>query len=122
MQTTCRCCGQAVEVPDPPELRCSQCGRIDEETYELEWSGLIDIRVMTAEGEEGYDDLTQLLCAECWGPVLAAIQGAGFRHHRHGGIRFLEDVDCPGGGNVVGGVCPNPREGDPYDGTLVLGQ
>ena len=80
------------------------------------------MRVVTADGEEGYDDLTQLLCAQCWPAVIAAIQGAGFKHHGHGGIRFLEDQDCSGAGHVVGGACTTPLEHDPYDGTLVLGQ
>lgn len=105
-----------------PEPVCSRCGKTDDDTMDLEWPGLIDVRVITAEGEEGYDDVTQLLCADCFPGVMDAIQGAGFKHHSHGGIRYLDDQRCPGAGHVIGGECPSPSEHDPHDGTYVVGQ
>lgn len=85
--------------------RCSVCGRPDEDTDELEWPGFIDVRVITADGEEGFADITQLLCAEHFTEVQAALLALGFRDHRHGSTNFLEDMDCPGWGK-----CPTPTE------------
>lgn len=106
----------------PPERRCSRCGATEDDTDEMEWPGLIDVRVVTAEGEEGYGDVTQLLCANCFPTVQGALHELGFKHHHHGGANFLEDEGCPGAGHMIGGVCPFPQDADfdQYEGTIVI--
>ena len=107
-------------MPDPPERVCSWCGMTEDET---EWGSLFDVRVVTREGEEGFADVTQLLCDEHAIEVLEELKALGFKSHIHGGTNSLEDMNCPGSGMIVGGVCPTPVDHDPYDdGSYVVGQ
>ncbi len=82
-------------VPDPlPQRRCSICGKDEDDT---DWQHLIDLRVIAADGEEGFADVTMLLCgaAGCYWTIVGEIKNLGFVDHRHGGINYLEDPDCP---------------------------
>lgn len=83
--------------PPPPVRLCSICG-IDEK--ESQWGMLVDFTVICARGEEGYADITQLLCDNCMPSTVHGLQALGFRDHRHGGINYLEDGSCCGGVNA----------------------
>ncbi len=90
----------------PPPPVCSKCGIPEEES---EWGKLFDVRVVTSYQEEGHADVTQLLCETCWVYVQTGLRRLGFVDHRHGGINFLEDENCPG--HKVGvHACPRPSE------------
>lgn len=94
----------------PPEPVCSICGDPD--------GGILtDVRVIIADGEEGYADITQLLCEEHLILMQDELPKLGFRDHRHGGINFLEDPNCPG---TTGSMhdCPTPTG---YGGITVPG-
>lgn len=74
------------------ESCCSSCGTLQsDETF----NSLTDITVTTAAGEEGYAVVRQLLCTDCLEPMVTCLKGLGFKDHRHGGINFLEDDECP---------------------------
>lgn len=104
-------------VEELPPPRCSRCGISQDDEPD---GFLSDVRVITADGEEGHADVTQLLCGADLDAVLATLTEAGFKDHRHGGINFLEDRECPGWGK-----CPTPNEdengnGPPWTGTYVV--
>lgn len=88
-------------VPAPPPLHCSYCGR----TYHL-----TDVRVIIAESEEGWADEMRLVCENHIDSMTEGLRNLGFKSHRHGGINFLEDDNCPGRNNKA--ACPTP---DPED-------
>lgn len=90
--------------------KCSKCGKDAEET---EWGTLLDISVITADGEEGFAYVTQLLCDTCFNTVLNAIVELGFVDHRHGGINYLEDMNCCNGIKAYE-KCPRPSEFGQY--------
>lgn len=90
----------------PPEF-CSKCGKSSED---CDWGSLIDVSVVTADGEEGFAYVTQLLCDDCLNPMLDALTSLGFVDHHHGGIDFLEDLSCCGGNNAYDN-CPTPSSG-----------
>lgn len=93
-------------------LRCSQCDVSEDDTEdweEFEWPGLTDFTVICADGEEGYANITQYLCARCFGPVRDGLVALGFKDHRHGSINFLEDEDCCLDGDAYHN-CPTPSE------------
>lgn len=89
---------------DPPPRKCSKCGRTENEVEYL-----IDITVTTADGEEGFAQVTQLLCENDYEHVLDTVIALGFVDHHHGGINFLEDLKCCGGKNAYEN-CPTPSE------------
>lgn len=101
-----------------PPLRCSRCGVTEDDEPD---GFLSDVRVMTADGEEGQADVTMLLCGRDLEEVLPVLRGLGFKDHRHGGINFLEDTECPGWEK-----CPTPNPEDengdtaPWNGTYVV--
>jgi hypothetical protein len=106
------------EVPGLCEPVCSRCGKPrSEDAHGI----LTDVQVVTADGEEGFADVTQLLCNEDLEEVLGGLRALGFKDHRHGGINYLEDDDCPGWGK-----CPTPHDEehgfDPYRESIILGQ
>jgi len=70
------------------------------------------VTVITADGEEGYAHVTQLLCdkPDCFERVRAGVQALGFVTHHHGGIDYLEDTTCCGGVNAYKN-CPHPTPG-----------
>lgn len=113
-----------LEPPSPPEPVCSRCGMPE---FESEWGRLLDVRVVVAEGEEGFADLTQLLCDKHAGEAIDALRRLGFRDHRHGGTNLLEDRACPG---AQGRECDDlhteaDEDGgwyDPHVQSIVLGQ
>jgi hypothetical protein len=87
------------------EDRCSVCGMTESESG---WGMFVDVRVVVAEGEEGFADITQLLCDEHLETVTKALMNLGFKDHRHGGVNYLEDSTCPGENEMD--ACPTPTE------------
>ena len=89
---------------------CTRCGQEDD--Y------LTSVQVVTAQGEEGFADITHLFCQLCLVEVTTTLTELGFKDHRHGGVNFLEDMDCPGWN---GCVTPNGGEEDerPWSGTYI---
>jgi len=86
-----------------PVYTCAKCGRTQEE---VDHEPLTDVRVIVADGEEGFSDVTLLLCSEhLWG-VCAGLQRFGFVDHRHGSTSSLESESCPGYENMD--ACPMP--------------
>lgn len=81
-------------VPPEPVLRvCSICGISEgEPDYDI----LGDVRVITMEGEEGYSDVTMLLCEENdhLGQITTMLKALGFMDHNHGGTSLLQDENC----------------------------
>lgn len=105
-------------IPDEPERVCSVCGVPESST---EFDHLTDIRVIAAAGEEGFADITQLLCDEHLTLIAYALVRLGFKDHRHGGANFLEDPDCPGASRFDD--CPTPLYDDDLRGeSYVAGQ
>ena len=76
-----------------PERVCSHCGVNESLT---EYGNLTEVRVIMAQGEEGFADIIQLLCEDGLEAIQMELLKLGFKDHRHGGVDFLEDVDCPG--------------------------
>lgn len=118
--------GSAFGSPDkvetePPEPVCSRCSKPESEDVH---GILTPVQVVTAEGEEGYADVTQLLCNDDLEEVLAGLMALGFKDHRHGGINYLEDDECKATYGSAG--CPTPHDEehgfDPYRESIVLGQ
>lgn len=89
--------------PPLPENVCVSCGATESES---EWGCLTDVRVIIADGEEGYADLKKYVCEECLEPMQDALCALGFKDHRHGGINYLEDAKCVGALDT--GKCPTP--------------
>lgn len=111
-------------MPEP--LRCSKCNNIDEDDY------LCEVTAVTQPGEEGYSEVTLLLCQSCLIPVLDGLRALGFVNHHHGSTDFLSDDDncsydscvTPTGHKVIvpGGGFSNPehkRLPNVQDGTLI---
>lgn len=105
---TCNTCGKTFvaaemdlhEHPVIPEqvwmaqVKCESCGisMLDEpDNY------MCDIRVVIAQGEEGFADVKLNVCGACLMDYQKALLLLGFRDHRHGGINFLDDTSCPDG-------------------------
>lgn len=88
------------------DLYCSHCGTHEGDTPNC---SLVEVSVITAEGEEGFAYVTQLLCDEenCLPRVLGALHDLGFVNHHHGSIDFLEDPKCCNGRNTYED-CPTP--------------
>lgn len=89
--------------------RCSRCGVTENDA---EWEMLFDVRVITADGEEGFADVVQLLCNDHLIEVTEALVALGFKDHRHGGANFLEDNHCPGAERM--NACPTPDGTDEF--------
>lgn len=87
------------------QLRCARCGMSEDAQH------LVDVRVVTHEGEEGFADVTMLLCEDHLDGVIEVIVRLGFTDHRHGGADFLEDRHCPGYEDPP--ACPTPSEYGP---------
>lgn len=83
---TCRC------RPPLPPLNCSGCEGSEEE---VGW--MIEVRVITQPGEEGYSEVVMYLCEDCDTQVIDGLKALGFVNHTHGGTAFLQDDTCPGG-------------------------
>lgn len=98
---TCRC------VPPLPPLHCSKCNASEEE---VGW--LIEVRVTTNPGEEGYSEVVMSLCDNCDTAILEGLRALGFLNHDHGGTAFLQDDSCPGG--FTGCEDPVAGEHGPY--------
>jgi hypothetical protein len=95
----------AESVVEPLEDRCSVCDLTGSQTG---WGILVSVRVVVAEGEEGFADITQLLCDDHFETVQEDLIRLGFQDHRHGGINYLEDETCPG--SVHMDECSTPTE------------
>jgi hypothetical protein len=80
----------------PPDNECFRCGMTDSENEDNGYGGLIDFRVITSEGEEGYANELRFVCQDHFEELSEALIDLGFGSHRHGGINFLEDDKCPG--------------------------
>lgn len=106
-----RAAGYVVTEPpaEPEENRCSVCGIPESEA---EYERLIDARVITADGEEGFADVVQLLCEDHAQAMFVGLMALGFKDHRHGGANFLEDRECPGARSMD--ACPTPSEYGEY--------
>lgn len=101
-----RAAGYRVEAPPPPPppRRCHWCERTEDDNLADGYGPLVDITVVTAEGEEGYAFERRLACHEHLESITEELVGLGFGNHRHGGINFLEDPRCYG----VASRCPAP--------------
>jgi hypothetical protein len=96
--------GRAFAVP--PDHECHFCGMTDTENEDNGFGPLTDVRVIIANGEEGFADITRWVCNDHLISVTEDLRRSGFSEHRHGGINFLEDMDCPGSRNMDD--CPSP--------------
>jgi hypothetical protein len=79
-------------TPEPVDV-CAVCGTPKEQT---EWGLLTDVTVVTADGQEGYSNVTLLLCDEHFRDIADGLIALGFVDHRHGSTSTLEDSSCPG--------------------------
>lgn len=93
---------------EPPHF-CSLCGIFEQEAL---YGVLVDARVIVADGEEGFADITLLLCDDCSVGVFKGLQNLGFKDHRHGGANSLEDQNCPGADRMR--ACPTPTDSGIY--------
>lgn len=98
------------ETPEPAPLRCFFCACTEEDNRRNGWGPLTDIRVIVAEGEEGYGNILRLVCNDHLITTTVGLAELGFADHRHGGINFLEDPKCPGAARY--GDCPTPEVED----------
>lgn len=93
----------AIQSYEEPIDHCAVCHRtLDEVEFEM----LTDVTVIVADGEEGYSNVTLLLCYEHLDPVAEALCKLGFIDHRHGSTSTLEDQNCPGHKRMED--CPTP--------------
>jgi hypothetical protein len=92
--------------PQAPERSCSVCGVSEDDTA---WGSLVDVRVVIADGEEGFADITQLLCDKHLEHMQIGLSDLGFKDHRHGSINYLEDESCSGAHGRMDN-CPTPTE------------
>lgn len=88
-------------TPDPADA-CSVCGTTED-------MHLVPITVTVAPGEEGYAQITMLLCDQHLSIKMLQLLNLGFMDHNHGGIDYLEDLNCPGRINM--NDCPTPTNG-----------
>jgi hypothetical protein len=88
---------------EDPVLACAVCHRTQDE---VDFALLTDITVVVADGEEGYSNVTLLLCVDDLEPIARGLQALGFIDHRHGSTSTLEDIDCPGYQQM--NDCPTP--------------
>lgn len=96
--------------PPIPDNLCFRCGKSDTENEEDGFGPLVDVSVMVANGAEGFAHVLRYVCNQHLIAVTDAFRGLGFVSHRHGGINFLEPLDCPGRGDPR--ACPSPEEED----------
>lgn len=93
--------------PPPPPISCVRCGREIDRTLDY----YTDVRVEIARNEEGYANVLRYVCSDGESPCLEEMQNAlqdlGFVLHYHGGINFLEPMECPG--RVDRSLCPTPE-------------
>ena len=82
---------------------CAVCRRTADE---VDYEPLTDVTVVVADGEEGYSNVTLLLCNDDLITVTGGLQDLGFIDHRHGSTSSLEDPDCPGSSDM--NDCPTP--------------
>lgn len=90
--------------PIPLPTFCSQCGVKEEESVD---GFLFHFQVITQPGEEGYSDVTQLLCGDCLEPIRVGLIALGFKAHHHGSTDFLADPFCTGDQGIS--PCPSPH-------------
>lgn len=86
-----------------PTYSCVVCHRSRDE---VEFGLLTDITVVVADGEEGYSNVTLLLCDDDLNGLAETLRKLGFIDHRHGSTSTLEDIDCPGYYDMA--RCPIP--------------
>lgn len=91
-----------------PDNRCSWCGKTDSENSEDGFGSCLDISVEIASGEEGWAKEFRWMCNDHLIEIPMALIDLGFNSHRHGGINFLEDHNCPGYNHRDD--CPTPEE------------
>ena len=90
------------EQPEPVYL-CAVCHRSPDE---VDYETFTDVTVVTADGEEGYSNVTLLLCNDHLIAVTDGLQKLGFIDHHHGSTSTLEDRNCPGYTDMF--QCPTP--------------
>ena len=88
-----------------PEYFCAICHTFPEDTED---GVLTDVRVIVADGEEGFSDVTLLLCDDHLARMTQKLTKLGFIDHRHGSTSSLEDLTCLG--SSFRGRCPTPTE------------
>jgi len=93
---------EAIRSLIEPVLMCVMCH--DEAPDEDEF--LTDATVVVADGEEGYSNVTLLLCSDHLDLVAEGLGKLGFIDHRHGATSTLEDRNCPGFSHLD--QCPTP--------------
>lgn len=86
-------------------LHCSRCG-ISEQDEPNNY--LTDCTVIIADDEEGFAYITQYFCGVCLCKLQLELTRIGFKDHRHGGINYLEDLECIGASHSE--FCPMPSE------------
>jgi hypothetical protein len=94
----------------PPDNACHWCGKTDTENDDEGYGPCVDITVRTADGEEGYAQVTRYACNDHLIEITGKLMALGFGEHRHGGINFLEPQDCPGYERMAD--CPTPASDD----------
>lgn len=100
--------GAGYQVKEPPlPIPIHSCIRCDNND---EFERLVDITVITSVGEEGHAEVTRYVCDDHLVDILELLVDLGFSDHRHGGINFLEDSECPGYADMH--KCPTPAPED----------
>lgn len=94
----------------PPDNTCHWCGKSDTENEDDGYGPCVDITVITANGEEGFAQVTRYACFEHLEEIAEALIALGFGQHRHGGSNFLEPRSCPGYNTMR--ACPTPEVED----------
>jgi hypothetical protein len=96
---------------------CALCGATDLDNESDGYGPLVDVEIRAAYGEEGTANPTRYFCQEHLNVVCETLVKLGFGVHRHGGINYLEVLDCPGVRNPED--CPTPvaanENGDELD-------
>lgn len=92
------------------ERRCVTCGATDLENQIAGYGSLTDVRIIMADGEEGYANEVRLVCNDHLIMMSLIFDGLGFSNHRHGGINHLEAVLCPG--HMRADACIQPPDNE----------
>lgn len=92
-----------LRATEDPTYSCANCGRSKDD---VDYGLLTDVTVIIADGEEGYSNVTLLLCDDDLVRVALGLRNLGFIDHRHGSTSTLESPNCAGYDNMDD--CPTP--------------
>lgn len=94
--------------------KCSKCG------VKRKWviyEHLETIILCVNPHQEGYAQITMLLCDRCCTPLYEGLIDLGFKNHDHGSTSSFDDQDCPGYEDLD--LCPEYNEDDPHTYTVI---